>query len=67
MNDSLETSEGEALPWVKPPPPAPVEDEAPTMTKEEKALGAFLAAMHDSGLDGQKVRQAMLNALGVSA
>lgn len=35
------------------------------LTKEEKALGAFLAAMHDCKLDGQEMRKAMLKVLGV--
>ena len=34
-------------------------------TKEKMAVGAFLSAMHEQGLDGAKVRQAMLEFLGV--
>lgn len=67
MIDSLDTSEADALPWVKPTQPAPGEEGAPTLTKEETALGAFLAAMHDSNLDGGKMREAMLNVLGLTA
>ena len=36
-------------------------------TKEAIAVGAFLSAMHDQGLDGAKVREAMLDVLGPSA
>lgn len=64
MTNSLDTSEAEARPWMKPAQPAPGEEGAPTLTKEEMALGAFLAAMHDSNLDGGKMREAMLNVLG---
>lgn len=66
MSESLDTSEGEALPWVKPSQPAPGDEDTPAMTKEERALGAFLAAMYDSNLDGAAIRKAMLNALGLS-
>lgn len=34
-------------------------------TKELLAVGAFLASMHDHGLDGAKVREAMLQAMGL--
>lgn len=37
------------------------------MTKEAQALGAFLAAMHDSKLDGAEMRKAMLSVLGTAA
>jgi hypothetical protein len=37
------------------------------MTKEAQALGAFLAAMHDSNLDGAEMRKAMLSVLGSAA
>lgn len=37
------------------------------LTKEQKALGAFLAAMHDCGHDGAKMREAMLGVLGLTA
>lgn len=67
MIDSLDTSEAEARPWVNPTQPAPGEEGAPALTKEETALGAFLAAMHDSNLDGGKMREAMLNVLGLTA
>lgn len=67
MTNSLDTSEAEARPWVKPAQSAPGEEGAPALTKEETALGAFLAAMHDSNLDGGKMREAMLNALGLTA
>lgn len=67
MTNSLDTSEAEAQPWVKPAQPVPGEEGAPTLTKEEMALGAFLAAMHDSNLDGGKMREAMLNVLGPTA
>lgn len=66
MTDSLDTGEGEAQPWMKPDQPAPGEEDAPELTKEEKALGAFLAAMHDCQLDGGRMREAMLNVLGFS-
>lgn len=36
------------------------------MTKEAQALGAFLAAMHDSKLDGAEMRKAMLSVLGAA-
>lgn len=36
-------------------------------TKETIAVGAFLSAMHDQGLDGAKVREAMLDVLVLSA
>lgn len=65
MSDSIETSEGEALPWVKPTRPAPGDEDAPTLTKEETALGAFLSAMHDCHLDGGRMREAMLGVLGI--
>lgn len=67
MIDSIETSESEALPWVKPPQPAPGDEDAPALTKEEKALGAFLSAMHDCNLDGSRMREAMMNVLGIAA
>lgn len=66
MNDSLDTSEHEARPWLKPAQP-PLGDGDPTVaTKEEQALGAFLAAMHDCDLDGGKMREAMIEALGLA-
>lgn len=37
------------------------------LTKEQKALGAFLAAMHDCGHDGAKMREAMFGVLGLTA
>lgn len=37
------------------------------LTKEQKALGAFLAAMHDCGHDGAKMREAMLGVLGLTS
>lgn len=37
------------------------------MSKEEKALGAFLSAMHECKLDGGKMREAMLKVLGLAA
>lgn len=42
-------------------------DERAELSKEEKALGAFLSAMHDCKLDGGKMRAAMLKALGLAA
>lgn len=39
---------------------------ASTMTEEQKALGAFLGAMHDCKLDGKKMREAMLGILGIT-
>lgn len=36
-------------------------------TKEKMAVGAFLSAMHDQGLDGAKMREAMLDVLGLAA
>lgn len=35
-------------------------------SKEVEALYAFLAAMHDSKLDGGRMREAMLEALGIA-
>ena len=35
------------------------------VTKEERALFAFLAAMRDQKLDRQEMRKAMLKALGI--
>ena len=35
-------------------------------TKEKMAVGAFLSAMHDQGLDGAEVRKAMLELLGLA-
>lgn len=67
MTDSLDTSEGEAMPWVKPAQSESGDEDAQTMTKEERALGAFLAAMHDSKLDGASMRAAMLKVLGLEA
>lgn len=66
MNTSIETSESEAHPWSKPAQSASVHDDAPGLTKEEKALGAFLAAMHECGHDGAKMREAMLAVLGIA-
>lgn len=43
------------------------QDERAELTKEEKALGAFLSAMHDCKLDGGKMREAMLKVLGLKA
>jgi len=43
------------------------QDERAELTKEEKALGAFLSAMHDCKLDGGKMREAMLKVLGLEA
>lgn len=67
MNISIETSESEAYPWSKPEESVSVRDDAPGLTKEEKALGAFLAAMHECGHDGAKMREAMLTSLGIAA
>jgi hypothetical protein len=39
---------------------------ASTLTAEEKALGAFLGAMHECKLDGAKMREAMLRVLGIT-
>lgn len=41
MSDSLDTSEADAKPWVKPVQQVVGDEDAPALTAEEKALGAF--------------------------
>jgi len=46
------------------PHPAEAQEREAPNTPEMKAIGAFLAAMHENNLDGAKVREAMEWALG---